>query len=58
MEKNAAALIVVGDEILRGQTLDVNSSYLASKLYAAGFKLRKIVTIPDSVSTEFFNILN
>ncbi|XP_033220343.1 FAD synthase-like isoform X2 [Belonocnema kinseyi] len=49
MEKNAAALIVVGDEILRGQTVDLNSSYLASKLYGAGFLLRKIVTIPDSV---------
>ena len=50
MEKNTAALIVVGDEILRGQIKDVNTSYLASKLYAAGLQLRKVVTIPDSVS--------
>ena len=49
MEKHTAALIVVGDEILRGQVVDTNTSYLASKLYEAGFKLRKVVIVPDSV---------
>ncbi|CAL7943682.1 unnamed protein product [Xylocopa violacea] len=51
MMENAytAGLIIIGDEILRGQIIDTNSSFLAKKLRASGIKLRKITVIPDIV---------
>lgn len=44
-----AGLIVIGDEILRGQIIDTNTSYLAKKLQASGIKLRKVTVILDIV---------
>lgn len=44
-----AGLIVIGDEILRGQIVDTNTSYLAQKLRATGVKLRKVTVVPDIV---------
>ncbi|KAK1132182.1 hypothetical protein K0M31_016305 [Melipona bicolor] len=44
-----AGLIIIGDEILRGQVIDTNTSYLAKRLRASGIKLRKITVIPDIV---------
>lgn len=55
MEKNTAVLIVIGDEILRGQVEDKNTSYLASKLYAIGIKFHKVIIIPDSVRIFLFS---
>lgn len=49
MEAHTAGLIVIGDEILRGQIVDTNTSYLAKKLRASGIKLQKITVIPDIV---------
>ncbi|KAK2588693.1 hypothetical protein KPH14_001586 [Odynerus spinipes] len=49
MEMYTAGLIVVGDEILRGQIVDTNTSYLAQSLRTAGVKLCKITVIPDIV---------
>ncbi|KYN05974.1 PREDICTED: FAD synthase-like isoform X1 [Cyphomyrmex costatus] len=45
-----ASLIVIGDEILRGQTIDTNTSYLARNLIAAGIKLQKVIIISDIVN--------
>ncbi|XP_046611852.1 FAD synthase-like isoform X1 [Neodiprion virginianus] len=50
MEEYTAGIVIVGDEILRGQVTDRNTSYLAKKLAAIGIKLRKVVTIPDVVN--------
>lgn len=44
-----AALVVIGDEILRGQIVDTNTSYLAKRLRASGIKLQKVTVIPDIV---------
>ncbi|KAG5315213.1 FAD1 synthase, partial [Acromyrmex insinuator] len=44
-----ASLIVVGDEILRGQIIDTNTSYLAKNLTAAGIKLQKVIMVSDTV---------
>nr|XP_012143208.1 PREDICTED: FAD synthase-like isoform X2 [Megachile rotundata] len=44
-----AALIVIGDEILRGQVVDTNTSYLAKSLRTVGIKLQKVTVIPDIV---------
>lgn len=49
---HTAGLIVIGDEILRGQIVDTNTSYLAKKLRASGIALRKIIVIPDIVCTQ------
>ncbi|KZC11319.1 FAD synthase [Dufourea novaeangliae] len=49
MEVHTASLIVIGDEILRGQIIDTNTSYLAKSLQAAGIKLKRVTVIPDVV---------
>lgn len=48
-EKCVAALIIVGDEILRGQVQDAHTVYLAKSLQNIGIKIRKITIIPDEV---------
>lgn len=49
MDQCTASLIVVGDEILRGQIVDTNTSYLARSLTAAGARLERVVVVPDIV---------
>ncbi|XP_071573166.1 FAD synthase isoform X2 [Temnothorax nylanderi] len=44
-----ASLIVIGDEILRGQIIDTNTSYLARNLTAAGIRLQKVIVVSDIV---------
>lgn len=44
------ALVVVGNEVLSGDTIDTNGNYLAKRLSEIGHKLNLIVTIPDSYS--------
>ena len=46
-EPKSASIIVVGNEILCGRTLDTNSHWIAKKLYELGICVRRIVTIPD-----------
>lgn len=46
-----ASLIVIGDEILRGQIIDTNTSHLARNLAAAGIKLQKVIIVSDTVCT-------
>jgi molybdenum cofactor synthesis domain-containing protein len=42
-----ASIIVVGNEILRGFTVDTNSNWLAARLFKAGFPVRIITTVGD-----------
>ncbi len=42
-----AALIIIGDEILSGRTLDKNTQYIAEKLNEQGVRLREVRVIPD-----------
>ncbi|XP_043257775.1 FAD synthase-like [Colletes gigas] len=49
MEVHTAGLVVIGDEILRGQIIDTNTSYLAKRLRDSGIKLQKVTVIPDIV---------
>src|ERR1700737_960179 len=46
----AAVIIAVGDEVLSGHTQDTNSSYLASRAFAAGFPVRRIEVVADVIS--------
>ncbi|KAL1129079.1 hypothetical protein AAG570_013610 [Ranatra chinensis] len=44
-----AGVIVIGDEVLKGQVVDKNSSFLSRRFHELGVRLRKISVIPDSV---------
>ncbi|KAJ1818107.1 hypothetical protein LPJ60_004490 [Coemansia sp. RSA 2675] len=46
-----SALCVIGDEILSGKTLDVNSIYFAKRCFELGIQLDKIETVPDRYSS-------
>ena len=43
-------LIIIGDEILLGQTLDTNSNWIASRLAESGFPLRWLSVVGDNDS--------
>ena len=45
----SAALITIGDELLNGQVVNTNASYLCSKLPEIGISADKIVTVHDNV---------
>jgi nicotinamide-nucleotide amidase len=42
-----SSIIIVGNEILRGFTVDTNSNWLAGRLFACGYPVRIITTIGD-----------
>jgi nicotinamide-nucleotide amidase len=42
-----AAIITIGDELLIGQTLDTNSSWMGAELSKSGFDVNRITTIHD-----------
>jgi len=42
-------IIVIGDEILKGQTQDTNSLFLVRRLFTLGARVRKISVIPDDL---------
>ncbi|MEN2434815.1 CinA family nicotinamide mononucleotide deamidase-related protein [Weeksellaceae bacterium A-14] len=42
-----AVLIIIGDEILSGNTQDVNTGYIAAKLKNIGIPVVQVFTIPD-----------
>ena len=42
-----ASIIVIGNEIIRGFTVDTNSNWLASRLFKCGFPVRLITTVGD-----------
>ena len=44
-----AIIIVIGNEILSGKTLDTNSQFIAQKLFERGIDVKKIVVLPDEL---------
>lgn len=44
-----AAVVIIGDEILAGKVTDANSPFLSARLHALGWRVTKIVVLPDSV---------
>lgn len=45
-----AAIIVIGDEILKGQTVDTNSTYATKLFFSLGIKVCKIIVIGDDIN--------
>ncbi|MBL6963999.1 MAG: competence/damage-inducible protein A [Bacteroidetes bacterium] len=42
-----AGIIVIGNEVLSGETLDTNSQYIGKKLNELGIVIRKKISVPD-----------
>lgn len=56
-----ALLISIGNELLSGQTVNTNATFLAEDLTKLGFSIKKIITLPDDnriVSNELRKALN
>src|SRR5215831_6245149 len=49
MREMAAGIVVIGNEILSGKTVDANSPFLARELRQLGVTLKRIVVIPDEL---------
>lgn len=46
---SSAGVLVIGNEILSGKVVDVNSPYLCRELRALGVEVRRVLTIPDEI---------
>lgn len=57
MKNIFASLITIGDELLIGQVVDTNSSYIARKLNEAGISVKRRVAISDSYH-DIYDTLN
>lgn len=57
MKNIFASIITIGDELLIGQVVDTNSSYIARKLNDAGISLKRRVAIRDSYH-DIYDSLN
>lgn len=45
-----AGIIIIGDEILKGHTKDLNASFLLSRLWTNGINVKKVSFVPDDVN--------
>lgn len=46
-----AVLIIIGDEILSGNTIDTNSNFMAAQLKEIGIPVKQILTVADDVES-------
>ena len=44
-----AAIIVIGDEILKGQIQDTNTVHLTKELHSCGIKVKRVIVLPDVI---------
>jgi FAD synthetase len=49
MREMSAGIVVIGNEILSGKTVDSNSSFLARELRRLGVTLKRVTVIPDEL---------
>lgn len=52
-KNHLAEIISIGDELLIGQVVNTNASWLADQLFLAGFLVKRIVTVPDDDQAIF-----
>ncbi|KAJ2824425.1 hypothetical protein GGI24_003410 [Coemansia furcata] len=52
------ALCVIGDEILSGKTLDINSFYFAKRCFELGVQVEKIEVVPDNYASISNSLLH
>ena len=57
VESVTAAVIIIGDEILSGRTVDKNSNFIAKHLVKLGITLRQVSIIPD-IESEIVDTVN
>ena len=57
MAKFTAGIIIIGDEILSGRTIDSNSNFIAKKLIESGVQLDEIKVIHDNQDEIIKNII-
>lgn len=48
--RTSVAIIIVGDEVLKGQTMDTNSHFLCQELYKSGINVARVSVIPDDIN--------
>ena len=48
-KRPSAGIIIIGDEILKGQTQDTNTHFLATNLKSRGIELKRVAVIPDDI---------
>ena len=44
-----AAIVIIGDEILKGQIQDTNTIHLTKELHTCGIKVKRAVVLPDDI---------
>lgn len=49
LRMKTAGIIIIGDEVLKGQILDLNTHYLCKEFYSLGVKVAKVSIIGDGV---------
>lgn len=52
-KQHLAEIISIGDELLIGQVINTNASWLADQFFLAGFLVRRIITVPDDEQAIF-----
>ncbi len=46
----SVCIISVGNELLKGKTINTNAAYIAKKLTELGYSIKRIITVPDDVN--------
>jgi len=50
--KREAGIVIIGDEILKGQTQDVNTFFLCGQLRRIGVNVARVSVVPDHVQVS------
>ncbi|OGJ88296.1 MAG: hypothetical protein A2268_05285 [Candidatus Raymondbacteria bacterium RifOxyA12_full_50_37] len=51
MKPVSACILTIGNELLFGETIDTNAAFIAQQLTAAGVKIARKATLPDTIAT-------